>query len=101
MDDFCGRFRFVNDMNGDFMLTLSDVWLRIKFIWLLPAKVGASFVHSNPTLTDFFEINCSTGESWGGGIFSLAVWCFITFLILSKFRNKRESVNGVTGYKAD
>lgn len=82
MTDYCERFHIVKDMNGDGMFTISDVWLIIKFIWLLPTKAVVGMAQNFPTLATFFEINCSMGESWGGGIFSLAAWFFALLLIV-------------------
>lgn len=81
MNDFCGRFHFAKDMNGDLAFSISDVWLIIYYIWLLPAKLVIGIAHNTDWMATFFEINCSTGESWGGGIFSLFVW-FIIFGII-------------------
>lgn len=81
MNDYCERFHFVKDMNGDLVFSISDVWLIIEFIWLLPAKVVVSLAHNQPKLAAFFEIDCSTGNSWGGGIFSLFVWFVVLGLI--------------------
>ena len=81
MTDYCGRFHLVIDMNGDGVFSISDVWLMLKFLWLLPAKVVVSLALAYPGLATFFEINCSTGESWGGGIFSLVAWFFALLLI--------------------
>ena len=81
MNDYCERFHIVKDMNGDLVFSISDVWLIIKFIWLLPAKAVVGFAHYQPKMAAFFEIDCSTGESWGGGIFSLFVWFVVLALI--------------------
>lgn len=77
MVDSCERFHFVKDMNGDGVFSISDVWLAIEVVWLLPAKMVVSMAQLSPTLATFFEINCSTGESWGGGIFSLVWWSLV------------------------
>lgn len=74
MNDLCNRFYFAKDMNGDFVFTISDVWLMIKFVWLLPAKIAMRIVDSSPQLVTFLESNCNTGDSWGAGIFSLFAW---------------------------
>lgn len=34
-------------------------------------------IENNSNWAAFFEIECSTGESWGGGMISLAGWCVI------------------------
>ena len=74
MNDYCGRFHFALDMNGDSAFTISDVWLMFEFVWLLPAKVVVHIVHESPPLATFFEVDCQTGNSWGGGAFSVFVW---------------------------
>ena len=81
MNDYCQRFHIVKDMNGDLVFSISDVWLIIKFVWLLPAKVVMSLIQSNPKWATFFEIDCSTGDSWGGGLFSLVGWFVILALV--------------------
>lgn len=81
MNDYCGRFYFAKDMNGDFIFTIADVWLMIKFVCLLPAKAVVGLIANNPDLARFFEIDCSTGESWGGGIFSLFAWFVILAIV--------------------
>lgn len=82
MNNLCGRFYFAKDMNGDFVFTISDVWLMIKFIWLLPVKAVLALIETNPKWVTFFEIDCSTGESWGGGILAFFGWIAILTLIV-------------------
>lgn len=74
LNDHCGRFHIGTDMNGDLVFSISDVWLLVKFIWLLPAKAVVGLAQSVDVLAAFLEIHCSTGESWGGGVFSLFGW---------------------------
>jgi hypothetical protein len=90
MKDLCGRFYFAKDMNGDFMFTISDVWLMIKFAWLLPAKIAMTMIESSPQLVTFLESNCTTGDSWGAGIFSLIAWfaAMVMFIVIL------DSLNG-------
>ena len=83
MTDYCGRFHIVKDMNGDQVFSISDVWLIVKFLWLLPAKAVVGLSQTFPVLAAFFEINCSTGESWGGGIFSLFGWLAALIVFVS------------------
>lgn len=77
MNNFCTRFHIVMDMNRDSLFSISDVWLIIKWIWLLPAKFVVGLAHEFLMLATFFEINCDTGESWGGAMFSFFVWFLI------------------------
>lgn len=83
MKDLCGRFYFAKDMNGDFVFTISDVWLMIKFVWLLPAKIAMTLIESNPQLVTFLESNCTTGDSWGAGIFSLFAWFAVMVSVIA------------------
>lgn len=77
MNDLCNRFYFAKDMNGDFAFTISDVWLLAKAIWLIPAKAVMLIVDNSAGMGRFFEASCSTGESWGGAIFSFFGWILI------------------------
>ena len=79
--DFCGRFYFAQDMNGDGIFSISDIWLMIKYVWLLPSRAVVSFFHSNRDWARFFEIDCSTGESFGGFLFSLVAWFFVLCMV--------------------
>lgn len=87
MNDFCGRFYLVKDMNGDLVFSISDVWLIIQFLWLLPAKIVVGFSQNVEGLANFFEIGCSTGASWGGGVFSLVVWIVVLSFVGMVFDN--------------
>ena len=83
MNDYCGRFHLVKDMNGDSVFSVSDVSLIIEYLWLLPAKAAVALIQSSEGLASFFEISCSTGASWGGGIFSLFGWLIILSILVA------------------
>lgn len=83
MDDYCGRFHLVKDMNNDGVFSITDVWQIIEFIWLLPAKAAIAIIQNNPKIATFLEIDCATGTSWGGGIFSFFAWCMLLGIIAS------------------
>lgn len=74
----CGRFYFAMDMNSDGVVTISDLWLFLKFAWLLPSKLIVEIVAGNSRIASFFEIDCFTGESGGGAVFSFFAW-FVAF----------------------
>jgi hypothetical protein len=96
MKDLCGRFHFAKDMNGDFVFTISDVWLMIKFVWLLPVKAVLALIETDSKWMTFFEVDCSTGESWGGGILAFFGWIAILVLIVSllvEFGNRAGGSN--------
>jgi len=84
-NEFCGRFNFVLDMNADGMVTISDVWMLFKSVFLIPSKVITAGVAQYPTVASFFEIDCFTGEGAGGAIFSIAVWFVVLVLFVSAF----------------
>jgi hypothetical protein len=83
MRDNCGRFYFAMDMNGDGAVTISDVWLIIQYLWLLPAKIVMLVIEGFPPLAAFLEITCETGTSFGGGVFSLLPWLVVFFLAMA------------------
>ena len=81
MIDTCNRFYFVKDMNDDLVFSISDVWLFCENIFLLPAKAVVFGAEHIEWARNFFELTCNTGESWGGGIFSIFGW-FVALAIL-------------------
>lgn len=82
-DDLCERFRFAWDMNGDSIFSVSDVGLLAKAAFLLPSNVVAAALHSERSLASFFEIDCTTGQGWGGALFSLVAWTLVCTVILT------------------
>ncbi len=81
MDAYCNRFRFAWDMNGDLAFTVSDVWLLVKAIFLLPATASTSVLHRFEATAVFFEIDCHTGQGIGGAIVSLMLWPWLALSI--------------------
>jgi hypothetical protein len=77
-------------MNRDLAITISDVWLIAKFIFLLPAKLIVGLVHSTPSWAKFFEVDCGTGESYGGALFSFFVWWFC-YVLIAEFLKEHGS----------
>ena len=90
MNEMCGRFRFVQDMNGDGIYSISDFWLQIKFLWNLPAKAVVGVAANFPEVTKYFEIACSTGEDWGGAVFSLPFWWLVAMTIWAQIEIRAE-----------
>jgi hypothetical protein len=66
----------LRDMNANGAVTITDIGLLLKFFFLLPATSATSVLSEFPTLTNFFEVNCHTGTSWGGAIFSVTIWAW-------------------------
>lgn len=79
-NEFCGRFYFAFDMNGDGLTTISDIWMLFKTLFLIPSKAVAELIANLPKLASFFEMDCWTGEGGGGAIFSALVW-FVFFVM--------------------
>jgi hypothetical protein len=74
--DYCHRFHFAADMNGDRAFTVTDVWLWAETVFRLPALLVAWTFGAVPETARFFEIDCGTGQGSGGAVFSAAVWFF-------------------------
>ena len=81
MYEYRRRFRFVEDINGDFAFSISDVWGMVKLAWLLPSNVVAALLHETNELAAFLEIDCATGQGVGGAMFSLLVWFFVLAML--------------------
>ena len=81
-NEFCGRFYFSFDMNGDGLTTISDIWMLFKTLFLIPSKAVAELIANLPKLASFFEMDCWTGEGGGGAVFSAMVW-FIVWAIMA------------------
>ena len=74
-------------MNTDGVLTISDVLLWAKWLWSFPAKLVMEVVAGSPKLATFFEIDCGTGEGWGGAVFAFFIW----FIAINLLRFATES----------
>lgn len=89
-NDFCGRFYFVLDMNRDGNVTISDLWMLSRNIFLIPSKIIMEWVASSPKLATFFEIDCFTGEHAGGAVVSLFVWLAVWTITAAAVRGYLE-----------
>ena len=72
---------FQMDMNWDGVVTISDIWLWIKWLYFYP---GDGFLHiiitTSPSVATFFEL---TVNDFGGGLsgsFSFFTWFMVLFL---------------------
>ncbi len=83
-NEYCGRFSFFWDMNADGLVTISDVFQWFDFLFYLPAKIAMFMVSDMPPVATFFEINCLTGEGWGGAVFSLLAWAYTIEKLLKR-----------------
>jgi len=76
-NEFCGRFYFSFDMNGDGLTTISDVWTLFKTLFLIPSKAVAELIAHLSKIASFFEMDCLSGEGGGGAVFSAIVWLVV------------------------
>lgn len=74
---------FVADMNYDGSITISDVWLWVKWFYFYPGD-GLIYLllHKTPSIASFFEM---TSSSYGG-VFSVIVssicWAISTIVLV-------------------
>jgi hypothetical protein len=71
---YCNRAQFSSDMNADGVFTITDVGLILKQVFLLPADMATGILFASDDLVRFFEMNCNTGTSYGGAVFSFIAW---------------------------
>jgi hypothetical protein len=69
------------DMNGDYAYTITDLWLQLKTVFLLPANALVDFMRASPGLGDFLELNCWSGHGFIGGVASTVLWLVAIALV--------------------
>lgn len=62
------------DMNGDQIYTITDLWLQIKAIWLIPGNVVLEQVALIPGAVQFLELDCWSASGFIGAIVSGYLW---------------------------
>lgn len=77
----CQNFLPRADMNGDYVYTISDLWLQIKTVFHLPAKLLVEALDTFPGVAQFLELTCWSGESLIGGAFSLIAWAVVLTVV--------------------
>lgn len=70
----CHNFLLRADMNGDSIVTVSDLWMQFKTIWFMPSNFVVEKVLGAPALAQFLEFNCSSGQGFIGGAASMIFW---------------------------
>ncbi len=88
----CGRFSYQWDMNLDGLVTISDVLELVDIFFRIPVKITLEIVFAAPSIATFFEINCLTGQAWGGAIYSVFLWWLIYLTIKINFYSLRNHV---------
>jgi uncharacterized iron-regulated membrane protein len=80
--DNARQWAFVADMNYDGAVTISDVWLWVKWLYFYPGDLFlAGLMSGFPGVARFFEI---TSGSYGGffsGVLAAIVWLVACFLV--------------------
>lgn len=72
-DGLCSRLVTHWDANLDGAITVTDIWLNLKFAFFLPANIALAALDGT-NVGRFFEIDCFTGYGLGSALFSVAVW---------------------------
>jgi hypothetical protein len=79
------EWKFISDMNGDSITTISDVWLWVKWLYCYPGDVVVfGILEGFPSVAGFFEMDQSSYGNWFSVITSIPLWGMIFFLIFSK-----------------
>ena len=68
--------RLAADMNWDGAVTISDVWLWVKWFYFLPGNLLVQVIGPTP-LGTFLEIDLLSYHGVGSGIVSAIAWLFI------------------------
>ena len=81
--DFARQWAFVADMNGDGAITISDVWLWVKWLFFYPGDLLlAGLMAGFPDVARFFEISTSSYEGFFSGVVGAIFWLIASFMIL-------------------
>jgi len=80
------RLQVRGDMNLDGVMTISDVWLWLQWLYFLPGDLTALVLIDSP-VGNFFEITLSSLNGLGSGVLSFFFW----FVVLEPFFRRRRS----------
>jgi len=73
------------DMNLDGVVTISDVWLWLQWLYFLPGDLTALVLLDSP-VGNFFEITLSSLQGVGSGVLSFFFW----FVVFEPFFRRRK-----------
>jgi hypothetical protein len=79
------RLQVRGDMNLDGVVTISDVWLWLQWLYFLPGDLAALVLLDSP-VGDFFEITLSSLQGIGSGVLSFMFW----FVVFEPFFRRRK-----------
>lgn len=78
MDYDLRLWSFFADMNGDGAITISDVWLWIKWLYFYPGDgLHYALMHGLPKLAEFFEVSSASYGGGFSGVVSFFAWLCI------------------------
>lgn len=78
-------WEFTADMNGDLAVTISDVWLWIKWLYFYPGdSLVATILKGLPSVAAFFEMSESSYGGAFAGIVSIPLWFLMLFMVFSR-----------------
>jgi len=70
------RFRFVADLTGDGLFTISDVWAWFKWVYYAPGDLIAILL-LDTSLGNFLELSSDSLSGLGSGVASLLLWLLL------------------------
>lgn len=70
----CENLQLRIDMNGDSAYTITDLWLQIKGVYLLPANAIVEASLPSSGLSRFLELDCWSAHGIVGAILSGFLW---------------------------
>jgi len=75
MEYVARNWRFVADMNGDGAVTISDVWLWVKWLYFYPGDGVLHLLATNlPSVAKFFEVSTDSYGGYISGFISFFIW---------------------------
>ena len=79
------QWTFVSDMNYDGAITISDIWLWVKWLYFYPGD-GFFYVllHKMIDIANFLEITYSDYGGLLSGIISFYFWIFFVGIFMTK-----------------
>ena len=79
------RWKIAWDMNGDGVVTISDAWLWLKWVFFAPGDFLLLLLMKHGTaIALFLEIYPGSLYGWLSGLISAAIWFFVILSVLSE-----------------
>ena len=75
---YCRKWGFDLDMNYDGLVSISDFWHLLEWLYFYPGDLLFYLISENlPELSRFFELSFESYSSTTSGIISLIMWPFV------------------------